>query len=188
MKVLLLSAALVVSGIGYAQHNVHYGLKAGVNVSNVPASAGNGYSSKVGFNGGGTMHIHLSKSWALQPEVMYSAQGGKSGNQTLQLDYINVPLQLQYMFDKGFRLQTGPQAGFLTAANVKSGNVKSSVRNNFKPVDLAWTFGASFVAPNGLGIDARYNLGLTRINEAGPVDLRNNVFQAGLFYQFKHKY
>jgi hypothetical protein len=54
---------------------------------------------------------------ALQPEAVYSSQGAKytvnGAEHTLSLNYINIPLQIQYMFDNGFRLQTGPQAGFL---------------------------------------------------------------------------
>ncbi len=45
--------------------------------------------------------------------------GGQT--QTINLNYVNVPVLVQYMFDNGFRLQTGPQAWFPAAANTKVG-------------------------------------------------------------------
>lgn len=146
--------------------------------------------SKVGFNGGLLAHVHIAPNLALQPEVVYSGQGAKytvSGvEHSLNLDYINIPLQLQYMFDNGFRLQTGPQVGFL--ANVKD---KISGTNNgtnffnsedFKTVDFSWSAGLSYLSATGLGVDGRYNFGISNINNAGSNVIKNNVFQAGLFY------
>src|SRR5678816_4493096 len=99
------------------------GLKAGLNVSNLSNSTGYDMGSKLGLNGGLLAHIHLNPSLALQPEAVYSSQGAKytiTGTEhTLSLNYINIPVQLQYMFNNGFRVQTGPQVGFLAGVKDK---------------------------------------------------------------------
>ena len=190
MKLLFFSGAFLLAGFAHAQHksNVHYGLKGGVNITNLASSPDVNYETKAGFYAGGLAHIHLNKSWAIQPEIMYSGQGAQANNAKVKLDYINVPVQLQYMFDKGFRIQTGPQLGILAAANIKQGDTKTDVKSSFKTAELGWTIGASYVGESGLGIDGRYNHGITRINDGGSTDLYNRGFQVGLFYVFRHKY
>jgi hypothetical protein len=191
-KISLFFCTLFLAATIFAQ-NSSIGLKAGVNISNLNNS-GTDMGSKVGFNGGLLAHVHLAPSLALQPEVVYSGQGAKytvgGTEHSLNLSYINVPLQLQYMFANGFRLQTGPQVGFL--ANVKD---KVSGTNNetgfftsedFKTVDFSWSAGLSYLGASGLGIDGRYNFGLGNINNAGSNVIKNNVFQVGLFYMLNN--
>ena len=186
---IVLFGGFLLSSLLHAQPGAtHFGLKAGLNVSSVAVSGDNNFNSKLGFYAGGLAHIHINKSWAVQPEIMYSAQGGKDGDQKLNLGYINIPVQLQYMFDNGFRLQTGPQLGFLTAANVKSGNIKYDVKDGLTNADFSWSFGASYLSKSGLGADLRYNLGLTDIDKSNPVEYKNQVLQLGLFYQFMHQH
>lgn len=92
------------------------------------------------------------------------------------------------MFNNGFRLQTGPQVGFLTGVKDKNGSVETNnfTSDDFKSVDFAWTAGLGYLTQSGFGVDARYNFGLSNINDAGSTERRNNVFQAGLFYMFDH--
>jgi hypothetical protein len=40
---------------------------------------------------------------------------------------------------------------------------------------------------SGFGVDARYNLGLSNINESDAVKSTNRGVQVGVFYLFKHK-
>ncbi len=192
-KFFLFASSIIFSGLAVpAQKNVHFGVKAGANFSTITSEGASSTGSKTGFHAGGLAHIHLNKSWAIQPELVYSLRGGKNNlpggaTQSINLNYINVPILLQYMFDNGFRLQTGPQVGFLVNANYKTGNVKTTVTNLYNSTDFAWGFGASYLSNVGLGIDARYNLGLTDVYKPGNGKQANNVFQLGLFYMFKHR-
>ena len=90
-----------------------------MNVSSVDIKNGVDFASKAGLHLGGLAHIHINPHFAIQPELVYSMQGGKDGNEKLKLNYINVPILLQYMTNEGFRLQTGPQLGFLTSAELE---------------------------------------------------------------------
>ncbi len=175
----------------YAQP-ANIGIKGGLNIYNINNNNNTDYDSKAGFNIGLLSHIHLAKQLALQPEIFYSGQGAKfksGGTETkINLDYINVPILFQYMFDNGFRLQVGPQLGFLVNAKAKTGNITVDIKDNLKTVDLGLSIGAGYIhAPSGFGVDARYNLGLSNINENSSVKSTNVGFQLGVFYLFKHR-
>lgn len=172
-----------------AAQNTTFGLKAGLNVAKVSAPDGPEYDTRTGLHVGGLAHIHISRQFAVQPEVVFSMQGAErevSGDDIkYKLNYINVPILAQYMFNEGFRLETGPQVGFLTSATTEVGDVEVKARDNYSGVDVSWVFGAGYLFPQGIGIDARYNLGLNNIAENGNKAF-NRVFQVGLFYQFMH--
>ena len=162
-----------------------FGIKGGVNIANLKVDDGSDYDPRTGFHIGGLMHIHVDDHWAVQPELVFSAQGGKSGNTEIKLNYINIPILLQYMTNSGFRLQTGPQLGFLISAESEVGDVGVDIDDNIKSIDFAWAFGAGYLFASGFGIDARFNLGISDINDVSSTEIRNQVFQFGLFYQFK---
>ena len=187
--------AMLLGGSAFAQHSgqkVSFGLKAGLNVSNLHYSVDQAVESKtkLGFNAGALAHIHLAPQLALQPEVYYSSQGAKykiaNVDGKVKLGYINVPVMVQYMFDNGFRLQAGPQVGFLINAERELGSTKTDIKDNLKTVDFGATAGVSYVHPStGLGIDARYNLGLSDLNDNNPgYKTTNRGAQIGLFYIF----
>jgi len=191
MKKFLLAtfAVMWIGGVSFAQQT-HFGLKAGINSSSVKISNGDDYDGKIGLHVGGLAHIHVSNHFAIQPELVYSMQGGKgNGDSKLNLDYINIPVLFQYMFDGGFRLQTGPQIGFLASAKSKNGNVTVDVDDDLASTDFSWTFGASYLFPgaDGLGADVRYNVGISNISDNNAFEAHNNVIQLGVFYQFMHK-
>jgi hypothetical protein len=192
-KISLFLCALFLAATIFAQ-NSSIGLKAGLNISNLSNSSGYEMGSKAGFHGGLLAHIHLAPSLALQPEVVYSSQGAKytvsNGEHDLSLNYINIPFQLQYMFDNGFRIQTGPQVGFLASVKDKVRNTETDyfTTQDFKTVDFSWSAGLSYLTYSGLGIDGRYNFGISNINNAGSNVLHNNVFQLGLFYMLNHNH
>ncbi len=150
------------------------------------------YDSKAGFNLGLLCHIHLTKQWAIQPEIVYSLQGATNNTGNLEtrinLDYINIPVLFQYMFDNGFRLQAGPQLGFLVNAKSKTGSLSTDIKDNLNTADFRLTVGAGYVhTPSGFGVDARYNFGLSNINDNSNDKLFNRGFQLGVFYLFKHR-
>ena len=91
------------------------------------------------------------------------------------------------MFNNGFRLEAGPQVGFLINAESETNNNTTDIGDNLNTVDFALGAGLGYVASSGFGVDARYNLGLSNINESGSVKSTNRGFQLGVFYLFHHK-
>ncbi len=74
----------------------------------------------------------------------------------------------------GINLQAGPQFGFLSRAEIDDQNVKDS----FKKSDISLALGAGWDLPFGLTVDARYNLGLSKIDDTATADkIKNQVWQ-----------
>lgn len=172
--------------VTFAQQSpIQLGVKGGANFSTLKENESTSANHRTAFHAGALAHIHVSSHFAIQPEVMYSAQGAEySNNRKDQLGYINVPVLGQYMFANGLRLQTGPQIGFLVNAEAKNRHTETDFENTLKKTDFSWSFGTSYLTHSRIGIDARYNLGLTDISKNNR-DLKNRVWQVGLFYQFR---
>jgi len=184
-------STILMMGTVKAQH-VNIGVKAGLNLYTINSDNNTDFDTKAGFHAGLIGHIHISRQFALQPELIYSAQGAKytvdGVEAKIKLGYINVPVMFQYMFDNGFRLQAGPQVGFLINAKAVTNNVSTDIKDNLNTIDFALGAGVGYVNPaSGLGIDARYNLGLSNINDNSAVKSTNRGFQIGVFYLFNNK-
>jgi hypothetical protein len=199
MKFLIvLMTAFLMTCIASAQHgntpagHVNFGLKGGVNLYSVHDDNNTKYDPRIGYHFGLLGHIHFNNHFAIQPEIVYSAQGENSTNENVitkyNLDYINVPVLFQYMFDNGFRLQAGPQIGFLISAKSKINDNVTDIKSDLKPIDMGISAGVSYVfPPTGFGVDARYNLGFTNINKDDALKSTNRGFQFGIFYIFRYK-
>ena len=191
MKKTIIFMATLFSLSSLKAQTAHFGIKGGLNASSVNSSPENSdRQTKIGFNLGLLAHIHTSSNqWAIQPEIYYSAEGSKykSSNASLNLGYLNIPVLAQYMFDNGFRIEAGPQLGFLMGAKSKSGDVSVNVKDNFKSTNFSIPVGVGYLTSSGLGFDARYNFGISNINNtSSATKIHSNVFQFGLFYQFSH--
>lgn len=189
-KVFFLTAMLTASLLIKAQKaHVEFGLKGGLNVATLSTSAYNSFDPRISANFGGLAHIHLSKEIAIQPELLFSGQGAKQTKEGKEfktnLNYLQIPVLLQYLIGTGFRLETGPQFGALLSANRKVDNVTTNIKDDYKKFDVAWVFGAGYLTPSGFGIDARYNLGLSNVYNFSERKINNRVFSIGVFYQFE---
>lgn len=171
-----------------AQH-AHFGIKAGLNASSLSNPDNSDMQSKIGFNVGVLAHIHTSnKMWAFQPELYYSSEGDKSksnSNQSLNLGYLNLPVLIQYMFNNGFRLEAGPQVGFLMSAKSKVGTTSTDIKDHMQSAVFSIPVGLGYLTTGGLGFDARYNFGISNIYKSTySPKVHSNVFQFDVFYQF----
>ncbi|MDZ7755926.1 porin family protein [Rhodohalobacter sp.] len=124
---------------------------------------------------------------SLQTELIYSPQGVKlrSENSLIRLDHVNVPILFQYKFDNDILVQAGPQLGFLMNAWADQDAATYDLKNRFRKVDLSLSAGLSYpLMSNGLGIDIRYNLGLSKISTDSFYRSRNRGLKISLFYLF----
>lgn len=180
------------------QAQIRFGAKAGANFSTLTGSDAtmDGNVSpkyKTGFAGGALVNVPLSNQFSLQPEVLYSMEGARYKEGEIKMDYkinfINIPVFAQYNHSSGFYAETGPQFGLLTSAKISSGDYSMSIKDNMKKFNLSWGFGAGYKLSSGLGIGARYQLGLTSIAEGdsdgegdAAADVKSSGFHIGLFY------
>lgn len=186
-KTIIFAATVIFAFAANAQVKTYFGVKAGMNASEL-----HGYDddakTKIGFHVGALAHIHGNSNWAFQPEIIYSLEGAKremipNGTVNTNLSYINVPLLVQYMFHNGFRIEAGPEIGFLMSATEKGDDVDIDIKDSYKSTSISLPVGIGYLTRTGLGFDARYNFGLTDINENGP-GVKGNTFQFGIFWQF----
>lgn len=190
MKKTIILAATFLLAIGAKAQNVHFGIKGGMNASELQYNDNTKFDTKIGFHAGLLAHIHTRNSqWAIQPELFYSLEGAKgivAGNKnSFNLGYLNIPLLAQYLFDNGFRIEAGPQIGFLTSAKSKTDNTSVDIKDNFKSTAFSIPVGVGYLTTSGFGFDARYNFGISDINNtSSSTKVQSNVFQFGIFYQF----
>lgn len=175
----------------FASAQIQFGVKAAYNLANLTISPSQpGASSKSDFSAGILASIPLLASCSLQPEIMYSGQGTSFSDSfatgKLNYGYLNVPVLFKYQSSSGLFAETGPQVGFLLSAKESSGGESVDFKSSTQSTDFAWVFGIGYKLPLGLGIDARYNLGLTNISKGSSVDgtVKNSVFQFGAFFMF----
>lgn len=188
-KISLLAIGITTTIFSFSQHSAKFGAKAGLNIATLNIENFDNTDSRLGLHAGFLAHIHLSPNWALQPELLYSAEGGKidfgGGEEaTIKNDYINIPLMLQYMFDNGFRIEAGPQLGLLVSSKVEDQDgVEDDAKDSFKSTNVSLGFGLNYLSKSGFGVGGRYNLGVSNIAE-GSGDTKGRVFQISLFYMF----
>jgi len=186
-------ACLFTSSLANAQAQFALGIKAGPNFANIDAnsSVGANYKNRTGFHGGAFALIKLTKI-GIQPELLFSQQGSivkfNSGDGEANFDYINIPIILKLYTVAGINLQVGPQFGFLSGGEVKSTlsgitNVQDA-KDFYKGSDFSAALGLGWDLPFGLTIDARYNLGLSKINDGTNSDeSKNQVIQVSVGYK-----
>jgi hypothetical protein len=194
MKKISIVILLMIAGTAaFAQFQVAVGIKGGPNFANIntDASAGQNYKNRTGFHAGAFTLFKFTKV-GIQPEILFSQQGS-----TLQINsqdfeqnysYINIPVMLKLYTIAGINLQVGPQFGFVSKAEVESlvNNVKTTtdIKDQVKGSDLSLALGAGWDLPFGLTLDARYNLGLSKINEGNnSPDAKNQVFQVSVGFK-----
>ncbi|HLW14891.1 MAG TPA: porin family protein [Flavobacteriaceae bacterium] len=196
MKKIVLTSILFASLIFTANAqvpDVKLGAKGGVNFSNITNSD---MDSKTGFHIGVLAEVFFSEQFSLQPEILYSTQGaelkGDYSTAKYNLDYVSVPVMAKYYVVDGFNIQVGPQFSFLSKAEAKGeidgiGSGTLDIKDNTESFDFGLNFGLGYQLPVGVFVDARYNLGLTKINKesiSNMDDGKNSVFQISLGYKF----
>ncbi|MEW7292016.1 porin family protein [Aquimarina sp. 2304DJ70-9] len=206
MKKLLVFAVLAsFSSLVTAQEEkIRFGAKAGVNFANIAGDGTNGVDGRTSFHVGAVVEIPIAEKFAFQPELVYSSQGFGFNTitfidvlgvvtieSTTKLDYINVPLMAKYYVAQGFSLQAGPQVGFLVSAKAESDTAglttEIDIDEFIKGIDFGLNFGAGYQLDMGLFFDARYNLGLSNINDGSGFDNSKNqnaVIQLSVGYKF----
>lgn len=185
MKKIVLFAALMVATLtANAQNEVgQITLKpmAGMTLANITDNGGD-TKMKVGLAAGVEGEYGLAENFSLTAGLIYSMQGSKEdkGDGKDKLDYLNIPILANYYVMKGLAIKAGIQPGFLMSAKDEDGD---SFKDDCNTFDLSIPLGVSYEYQNFV-IDARYNLGLTKINKNGDKSRKNSVFMFTLGYKF----
>lgn len=177
-----------------AQVQFSLGIKGGVNFSSINVSDVNAtWDGRTGFHGGAFALFKIT-AFAVQPELIFSQQGSTVKFSTQDLDanfsYLNVPVIAKFYLPAGLNLQLGPQFGFLTSAESDYNPITNTPQDGtdlkefYKNSDVSLGMGIGWDLPFGLTVDARYNLGLTEIDDNSSLEAtKNQVFQISLGYK-----
>lgn len=171
----------------FSQAQFALGIKGGPNFANldVNSSVSSNYENRTGFHAGAFALIKLTKI-GIQPEILFSRQGSNfqfnSNDAEANFDYINIPIILKLYTVAGINLQAGPQFGFLSSGEIRRtvNGVRTvqDAKDAYKGSDFSLALGAGWDLPFGLTLDARYNLGLSKINDGNNApESKNQVFQ-----------
>lgn len=199
MKNLFLSTVLLFIGVLCIQaQNLKIGPKAGVNFTTVHGDLED-RKIKTGFHAGIMAEIGITEVFAIQPELLYSTQGViQEGSfldfdfkSTTKLDYLNLPIMGKYYIIERFSIELGPQLGILLNSKSKYEMEGESEEQDNKKMtnnmDFGLNAGLSYKLDNGISFGARYNLGLSNINDGENADdhkLRHGVIQVSVGYFF----
>lgn len=194
-RITLLLVTVFTFGFVNAQDKkeMSFGVKGGLNVASISNIDEDGVNKDplIGFHIGFLGEFMISDQFAIQPELLYSTQGVKANfdgeKADFKLDYINIPVMAKYYVADAFSLELGPQIGFLVSADAEAGGVSVDIKDELKSVDVSLGFGASYIFAEKFMLGARYNLGLTQVQEEvspGDSEWKNSVFQISVGYKF----
>ncbi len=151
---------------------------------------------KVGLVAGAEFGYKIAEPFAVTAGALVAMQGSgyKDTDYTKDykstLTYLNIPILANYEIIPGLAIKAGLQPGFLLSAKDKG---KEYYGGGWTEFDHSGTEGLKKFAlsiPMGLSyeisdfvIDARYNLGLTKINDHGDGSIKNSIIMLTLGYK-----
>jgi hypothetical protein len=175
--------------------NSKFGIKGGLNLTNLYVDEASDEQLKAGFNAGIFWKLAVAKGFSIQPELLYSQKGTKAtydnfiqgdGEYRFNLNYVELPLLAVINLGKHFNIHAGPYAGYLLSADVTDMDDDGSINgvaelseDNFERFDFGLAGGIGFDIEN-FTIGGRYNYGLREIGDEGLTgQLTRNSKNAG---------
>lgn len=188
-KLSVLVALVLFAQAAVAQLNV--GLKAGANISKIDGKSFKD-EFRYGYHLGGFAEIGLGGKLSLQPEVLFNQyqtkvdttfraiyqhafQDASSGD--VKLNYLSVPIVLNYKLGNILSLQAGPQFGVLMN---KDKTMLENGKEAFQNGDFSILGGAQ-INISKIRLTGRYIVGLNNINDIDNQDKwKSQAFQLSL--------
>ncbi len=193
--VLFLFATVFITTLSEAQE-IKFGIKGGLNLASLSGDTPD-ISGRTSFHAGAVLEVKFNDKFALQPELLYSAQGASAETQgiadietELRLNYINLPVLAKYYLVKGLSIEAGPQLGILIDAGTQDTingvlQGEEDAKDQFKSIDFSFDFGVGYNFTEHFFAQARYNVGLSDIYDIdNNFEDTNGVFQLSVGYLF----
>jgi hypothetical protein len=193
-KLLFTGLFLIISATLIAQSRTQLGARLGLNSAKVLNS---GLDTKSGLYAGLFLAVRFTDNYTMQPEIIYSNQGGNASyrnGEDININYVSIALANKFFVTKnqGFHFILGPSLdinfddNFINLINDNGDNLEIT------PVDLAMFGGIGYEFDFGLALELRYKQGLIDLDfndseEYGgnsEENQLNRVVQIGLSYKF----
>lgn len=188
-KISTIVAAFIVLVIQANAQSFKAGIKVGTNVNKI---TGKSFKEQFtyGYHAGVFTEIKLSNKFYLQPEVIFNQvnadtssdfkklyQVSASTVSNIKLNYLSIPILLQYKLNKFLSLQAGPQFGILVNQN---NSFLQNGKDAFKQGDFSMLGGVQ-VKFASIRVYGRYVIGLQNINDIDNQDKwKNQSIQIGV--------
>jgi hypothetical protein len=173
----------------YAQ-GLSGGLKVGLNLANQTIKS-SGYTASPSFlpsfHGGAYLTFMFTEKVGLQPELLFSGQGYKSGDNKLLLSYIAIPVLVRYNVNDLLSFHAGPQVGILASAKEDYSGQSNDVKDEYKGIDMGIAIGAT-VDIKKLNFTFRFVKGLSdvaddSVDPDGDYKQKNYLLQLSAGYR-----
>jgi hypothetical protein len=181
-KLLTLFALVLMTQAAMAQF--HLGFKGGVNITKVDGKAFKD-EFRYGYHLGGFAEIGLGGKLGIQPEVLWSQNQTRvdssfsdvyenslqiSNYKDVTLNYLTIPVLLNYKLGSLMSLQAGPQFGILLD---QSQTLLENGQEAFKKGDFSLVGGAQIHIAK-IRLQGRYFVGLNNISDVSDQNKWNN--------------
>lgn len=185
-------AALFVAAPAQAQTS--FGLKAGLNVTNMSLSSDVlEKSNQAGFFVGPTVKFSLPiVGLGVDAAVLYDQRDAKLNDEKISQKSINIPINARYTFGlsdlAGVYVAAGPQFGINVGD--KDFNLTSTDSYSLKSTNFSINVGAGVLLMNHLEIGATYNIAVGKTGEVSlgsavdAIKTNNNAWQVSAAYYF----
>ncbi len=190
-KILLISLAILTLTTLKSQDKIQFGIKGGVNFTNMTSDILVEKEYKTGFHIGILAEIPFGDKFSLQPEILYSTYGSKGkeimfGGPNItteyKLDYIQIPILAKIYLYKGFSLEIGPSFNFLVNdKKIRESNTITDIGEKF---EFSGILGVSYKLSRGLIGSFRYTNSLTNALNQDYSETNNYGFLIGIGYLF----
>lgn len=154
---------------------IKFGVRGGMTISNLDFDGNpidinkHRNSMYIGF----VTQIGLSRTLAVIPELQFSAEG--ANKEDLHLDYIQLPVILQFRISEKIKFGLGPQVGL---------NIPK-VDDNLTDLAFSGVAALEYKINYVMFADVRYNYGFTNIFDSDYVaSAKNRTVQIGIGYKF----
>jgi len=133
---------------------------------------------------------------SLQPELILSMQGAEYEESEgfdgrFKINYLNVPVLAKHYVSEGLFVEVGPQVGLLLSGKDEYDTPISGeddIKDELKSTDFGANIGLGYQFDSGLNVNARYNFGISDINDLVSPGFdfsnQNNVLAVGIGWRF----
>lgn len=170
---------------------VKIGPKIGLNISSLRGTQDyESASAKIGGNIGAVINIRWGQRYldsdlgtgyiGFQQEMLFSTQGALIDGKPLKLNYFMVPMLLEFYPTEKINVELGPEFAFMMSRpnTITQEQFTYDLKDLCSGKDIALVIGLGYEVKNGLSINARYNMGLSKL--ANNLPWKNNVLQISL--------
>ncbi len=114
-----------------------------------------------------TGDYYLNKIWSLQTALLYQKMGGKTFNDSFEVDYINFPINANWHFGKTkkWNLNFGITASFRANNSERQNILGAQIKSNQTGLNLGIGYKIEMTKNLGILVDYQFFSGLTNLDK-----------------------